>query len=299
MIYEKLHNCPITQSSTNILVPFIDSDKDSWYKRYGGYHTGVDIEATSVYCLCAGIITYVGYDTEDLNVVTVQFNVNTTFRFANLKSVNVVEGRTIEQDELIGEADGFVHFELLTRELSKWQVRIGHEDHWKHDPITYARGEVDMTVSVEYSIWQDVCDQIDLQVDYGFFAKVINGDHQFKIVSYIGNGSTVFEDKFNMRIVPKEVSYICIPESYKWKNLSGSQLVGYMAVVVDDTNGTNSYCVIGDTCSDRTWSYISYKCAQELGILTSAGTTPKHSFRVYVDMRDCPDWQGGAPTIYG
>ena len=73
MIRQVIENCPITQSNTHLLVPWISDSRSKEYKNYGGYHTGVDIEATAVYALCPCVCTYTGYNKEDKNVIKRKF----------------------------------------------------------------------------------------------------------------------------------------------------------------------------------------------------------------------------------
>lgn len=36
MVYTTIPNCTITRTTSNVLYPYIDSDTDDWFKRYGG-----------------------------------------------------------------------------------------------------------------------------------------------------------------------------------------------------------------------------------------------------------------------
>lgn len=139
--YESIPSCSITQKDSNILKYFVDNQEDPRYKEYGGFHTGVDIECKEVYAPCSCVVTYIGNNTDERNVVIVQYDSHTSFRFCNLLDVRVGVG-PIEVGTLIGIANTFVHFELLTREESRWVVRVGGQTHYKHDPYEYAVGNV-------------------------------------------------------------------------------------------------------------------------------------------------------------
>lgn len=162
---EVIENCPITLTSSVLLKPWIVDTKSSLYRQNRGYHTGVDIQCKNVYSICPGVCTYVGYSREELNVVIIQYDRNTSFRYCNLGKVDIQKGDTVELSQKIGEtAFKFVHFELITSEYSNWSVRVDSRDYYKHDPTSYAKGEIAMNELSQYGIWHDV--DIDIQTQF-------------------------------------------------------------------------------------------------------------------------------------
>lgn len=135
-VYKKLSNSPLTKSDTNILVPYIDSQSHSWYKKYGGYHTGVDVEGSEIYAYQSGVVIQIGDLDDGLKAVVIQYTANISLRYANMSSLLIKMGDVIKPGELIGIAKKFVHFEYLskTKENSMWPVRVGTMTYFKHDP---------------------------------------------------------------------------------------------------------------------------------------------------------------------
>lgn len=144
MIYEKLSYSDITKSPADIITPYISNEQDSWYKTYGGYHTGVDISANEVYSYAPGVITQIGKDRNGLYTIVIQYSADISFRYTHLKSVYITEGQAINKGEFVGVAKEFVHFEYLTREQegSMWVVRVGKLSWYKHNPELVLNGGV-------------------------------------------------------------------------------------------------------------------------------------------------------------
>lgn len=148
-IYKKLSYSPLTQSATNILVPYIDDEKDSWYKQYGGYHTGVDVEGLETYSYQSGVVTQIGKMDTNLYAIVIQYTASTSLRYANMSSLCVKQGDVISQGQLIGIAKKFVHFEYLTKDkgTSMWPVRVGSMTYFKHDPELLFDGTVQLNAN--------------------------------------------------------------------------------------------------------------------------------------------------------
>ena len=143
-IYKHLSDLEITQSDTDIIVPFIDNKKHTWYQKYGGFHTGVDITGESIYAYRSGVVTQIGTSFDNLYSVVIQYTAKVSLRYANLSSVLVTEGDVIRQGQYIGIAKQFVHFEYLTSEKgnSKWPVRVGKLTNFKQNPEQLFDGTV-------------------------------------------------------------------------------------------------------------------------------------------------------------
>lgn len=135
-VYKKLPYSLLTKSATNMLAPYIDNENHSWYKQYGGYHTGVDIEGLEIYSYQSGVVTQIGTIDNALYAVVIQYTASTSFRYANMSSLFVKQGDVISQGQLIGIAKKFVHFEYLTSDkgASEWSVRVGSVTYFKQNP---------------------------------------------------------------------------------------------------------------------------------------------------------------------
>ena len=158
MIKEVIKNCPVTLSDSTVLMPFIDTKSNIWYNRNGGYHTGIDLLGIRAYSICAGVCTFIGYSTDEKNVVIIQYDRNVSFRYCNLTTVLLSKGRTVDYQELVGYSSDYIHFEAITLSKSPWKVRVGNLDYYKTDPLDYANGTVDYSASgnVENFIFYDV-----------------------------------------------------------------------------------------------------------------------------------------------
>ena len=123
----------ITGGETEIVRPYIDSIADPNYKKYNGYHTGVDLKATSVYNLCPGTAVFVGEDATG-QIVIVQHDISHCVMYKELKSVAVSAGQFVDSAQLIGTVKSYVHVDYLTDGNTMWPVRVGSQTLYKHDP---------------------------------------------------------------------------------------------------------------------------------------------------------------------
>ena len=143
-MYKQLSYSEITKSAAKILTPWINTKTSLWYKTYGGFHTGLDIEAAEVFSFTAGVVLHIGED-EKYKTVTVQFDVNNSFVYSHLKSVSVKQGDILKQGDRIGTADRHVHFEYISLEENTnpaWIVRVGTVTYYKHNPELVLNGAV-------------------------------------------------------------------------------------------------------------------------------------------------------------
>ena len=148
-VYKHLSNSEITQSASDIIVPFIDNKNHEWYPTYGGYHTGIDISGESIYSYRSGVVTQIGTTSDNLYTIVIQYTANVSLRYANLSSVFVSEGDVIQQGQYIGIAKKFVHFEYLTAEqgTSRWPVRVDKLTYYKQNPEQLFDGTVNLNAN--------------------------------------------------------------------------------------------------------------------------------------------------------
>lgn len=282
-------NCKITNTSTQIRLPYID-DITTTYLLGSGYHSGIDLYADTIYSICPCVCTYVGYDDQDKNVIIVQYDASTSFRYANLKDVSVEPGDIIESGQELGHADKFVHFEYLNRQPSKWCVRVGHESYYKHDPISYVMGEVKFNDLSQYTTYDAINVDIDLKVQYGELVQLMEDD----TILNIQDVKTSRFEKLYGDLNKSELSYILAPKKFKYENRSAQDLVGCVVAISDDSHNTSSYAVILDVFNGASWNAISSKCAKDLGctdLQISSGCTHMSRFSIYADFDSIPDWR--------
>lgn len=152
----------ITGGETEIVKPYIESIADPNYKKYGGYHTGVDLKATSVYNLCPGTAVFVGKD-ETGQIVIVQHDVSHCIMYKELSTVAVEAGQFVDSYQLLGTVKSYVHVDYLTDGNTMWPVRVGSQTLYKHDPtpilttgydsfINYANS---MTAATDVYVYDD------------------------------------------------------------------------------------------------------------------------------------------------
>lgn len=290
---EVIKNCLITQQDSKVLRSWLDDLGTQTHNSKERYHTGVDLSATSVYAFCNCVCVYVGEDESDKLAVIVQYDRNRAFRFSNLTSIEVTGGQALPKDTKIGEADHFVHFELLTREESEWGVRAGKEDYWKHDPIEYARGTIDLDVPEQSYTWYDVNPEIDTNVEYGYVERLEDREMTLQFIST--SKITEFQKQYGHRLNTTEVPYICIPSKYRYKQKSAKDLIGYLTVVQDVTNNVSCYCLVGDiSYNTNNWIYVSQAVGVKLGYSDSVvygAKKQKSYFKIYGDFLTVPtDW---------
>lgn len=160
-----IENCLLTHKNSVVLKNCMMEVSSTRYLTGQQYHTGIDIEADTVYAICAGVCTYVGYSTEEKHVVLLQYDSNTSFRYCNLDAVNVRKGQVIDNEARIGHADKYIHFEVITTEYSNWCVRVGNKDYYKHDPTNYLLNntEYEHSGSVENFYFSNIDEELQTE----------------------------------------------------------------------------------------------------------------------------------------
>lgn len=123
----------ITKQAIKILKPYIDTENSVNYKKYRGYHSGVDLAAKEVYNLLQGQIIYVKH--LDLKyTVVVKLSTSMCISYSNLKSCKFSRGDIISAGEHIGSCFTYVHVEYLSIIESMWPVRFGVDTFYKNNP---------------------------------------------------------------------------------------------------------------------------------------------------------------------
>lgn len=123
----------ITDVPTKILKPHIQDELDPNFKKYRGYHTGVDIIAASVYNLCPGVVVLCGKESIG-QIVIVQYDLNNCISYRGFESVAVTEGQFVDTYQYLGHVKSKLHVDYITSGENVWPVRIGDQTLYKHDP---------------------------------------------------------------------------------------------------------------------------------------------------------------------
>ena len=169
-----IKDCIITLKDSEVL-------KEYGEDRYYNYHTGIDLKAKEIYSPFRGVVVQKCFvdDIEHYGIV-LQYSENICLRFTNLKECYVVSGSTVETNQKVGLADGFVHFEYLTSEENypSFKVFLTNEvAFFKHDPwlilsgnILFDQGHlsIEYTTEKEYETWKAFYDSYGGEVPQCF-----------------------------------------------------------------------------------------------------------------------------------
>lgn len=143
MLYKSNVYSPITQSNTDILVPWIDNVNDKWYKTYGGYHTGIDIKGKFIYSYGSGVVKILNKNENNMYTVVIKHDNTNIFAYSHLSDVVLSIDEGIEDGTLIGMCDEFVHFEhsYAKGQDNRWPVRVDSTTYFKQNPSLVLDGQ--------------------------------------------------------------------------------------------------------------------------------------------------------------
>lgn len=127
-----ISNCEITKQDSQVLRECVLDKNSAAYKATHEFHTGTDLQATSVYSAYDGTVVSVGEDSSGQSVI-IQTGVSFCVCYKHLMNVNVQPGYQLAAGYHIGDVSKWVHVELLTHDTNDWPVRIGAEDWFKQD----------------------------------------------------------------------------------------------------------------------------------------------------------------------
>jgi len=127
----------------DIIKPFIDDEHSEEFKKYGGFHTGVDVNVFDVKALASGVVIDIGRESGGV-AVTVQFDVNSCLRYMHMRLINLHLGSTLKKGDSVGLSNKYLHFEYIKPISIKpiWPVRIGKLTYYKHDPTPIITGDL-------------------------------------------------------------------------------------------------------------------------------------------------------------
>lgn len=171
--FRVIDNCQITRSyNVNVLRPFIESESDPNFRKFGSLSSGVDLEAEQVFAALFGVVLQVGEysDYPGKYCMTIQYDNFTCVRYGNLKTVMFQEGDPIQYADHIGDADGYVHVELCTRykDNNRWPVYIQGVTWYKKDPMPFVDDTVGFPDEEEMPTYLVIDDHdfVDTDIDY-------------------------------------------------------------------------------------------------------------------------------------
>lgn len=147
-----ISNCVVTQSNATVLKEYVDSKTNPLYRKYNGFHTGVDLRTKEVYNLCPSNVVYVGQDSNKTYTVILQYNRANSVSYSNLKQVIVEPGQFIDYARKLGDCKDYVHVEYLSDTKSEWPVRIGESTLYKHNPTSILTDGYDSFIDYYESI---------------------------------------------------------------------------------------------------------------------------------------------------
>lgn len=156
-------NCGITDSDAKVLKEEVLSKDDPRYEEYGGYHTGLDIEAKDVHNLLHGVVAMVGQDDSGYSVV-VRTGSSVCMKYSGLDSVDVHPGQEIDLGHQLGDVESSVHVEKLTQDPSMWSVRVGYDTWYKSEMGTVIEDEYVYQEINRSDLWSSV-DVLEIVTD--------------------------------------------------------------------------------------------------------------------------------------
>lgn len=151
-----IKNCLVTNGDAKIVQPY-DVVRNQGEMTKKTFHTGIDLfeQSKTAYAVCHCVVTYVGKNNDEGNVVCVQYNPFISFRYCKLTEVLVQEGDLVEQYSPVGRYDKFIHFEALSKlDQNNWPVRIWGRQYYKQDPLTYIDGSFEYDLRSQYPEWK-------------------------------------------------------------------------------------------------------------------------------------------------
>lgn len=128
-----ISNCEITKQNSEILRPCVMDTQSSAYKSTKQFHTGVDLTGHQIFSAYSGTVVLTGRD-ELGQCVIVQTGSSFCISYRHLSNTCIQMGADVTEGQLLGQADRYVHVELLQRVESDWPVRISTETWYKRDP---------------------------------------------------------------------------------------------------------------------------------------------------------------------
>ena len=120
---------------------------------------------------------------------------------------------------------------------------------------------------------------------------VANGNFDMRIDT---DEITSFQSKYGWACPCSSVSIMVVPLGSNTGGFTPNQLVGHLAIVIDNAHNKHTYCVVGDEGPARYgWAEVSIKCARNLGYgpdKASDAYGPNSNWTYYVDLSDPPNW---------
>lgn len=128
--------------------------------------------------------------------------------------------------------------------------------------------------------------QFTLRIDTdGASSGYGSGSHQ---------GQTSFGSKYNIPCPADKVPFVVAPLNTTVGGKSTGQLIGCMALVVDNGKKTQVWCLVGDAGPAKNgWGEVSLKCAWDLGYSkkeANGSQGPNGNFSIYVWPSVKPNW---------
>lgn len=133
-------------------------------------HLGIDVEGTTIFSLCFGVVCSVGADESGFQCVTVQYDEYQCVRYCHLDCVdsNIVVGSTIEYKDAIGTCTMYVHLEygVSTTISSNSIIRCNELEYYKSDPLPLLENRRDMIYDYrEDEDYKDLSGMEDTELD--------------------------------------------------------------------------------------------------------------------------------------
>lgn len=159
VLYEYSDIFPVGETTTKVIMPYIDDVNSKLYSEYHQLHSGLDIKTYNVYSRCTGSVLHIGKSQNGLFTITIQYNSTMCLRYGHMSNHYLAVGNVVVAGELLGECLNYVHYECITtsKTNSIWPVRLYDGTWWKHDPTP----TIDGSIGFDNSLYHEVTYAVD------------------------------------------------------------------------------------------------------------------------------------------
>ena len=133
----------LTNTNSQIIIPFANSTDSEYYKRTHRYSTGIVVKHIgNIYSISSGIIIE---RNDNEHYLTIQYDVSICIRYLGLDTLLGYDHDRVASGEIVGTTKSNVKVEVYSTQRPAgicWTLRIGNQTLYKIDPTPYVSGEL-------------------------------------------------------------------------------------------------------------------------------------------------------------
>ena len=131
-----IKNCLVTRSDALVLKEYCVDASSDLYKIYKSFNVSVNLQATSVYAMYAGVVSMLCKNSNNTHDVIMLLNSNQAIKYGDLKEVHVKVNQFVDVSTYLGEANKYVKIEYMSTFVkSPYLFRVGDIVMYKDDPM--------------------------------------------------------------------------------------------------------------------------------------------------------------------